>query len=89
MPKNKKRTWDDHYELLEYIAQHSTKDAAAHFSELEGKEVTVNAIRQRIYAAAHQIKEVQAKLNKIRTLQRISARVRKLTTVGTLEEETD
>lgn len=89
MPRFKKRSWDDHITLLEYIATHTTKAAAIHFTKLEKKDVTVNAVRQRLYSAAKQIKEVQEKLNKVRTLQRISPRVRKLTTIGSVPEDED
>lgn len=79
MPKYKKRTWREHTELLEFLSNHSVKEAAVQWG------LTDAAIRSWLYSLRKNIAETQTALNRIRTLQRISARVRKFTTIGTLE----
>jgi len=81
MPKQRKRTWKDHLELLEYLANHDVKDAAQHF------KISEPAVRTWLYKLRRQLKEEQASINRIRTLQRVSARVRKLTTPGEVPKE--
>lgn len=77
----KARTWKEHTELLEFIMDHTFKETATHF------KISEAAIRSWKYRLVNQIAETQTALNRIRTLQRISPRVRKLTTKGTIEEE--
>lgn len=80
MPKKKKRSWKDHAALLEFLVDHDVKDAAAQFG------ISQEAVRTWLYKLRHQLRDEQAAINKIRTLQRISARVRKLTTCGEVPE---
>ena len=77
----KARTWKEHMELLEYLTDHTFKEAAPHF------KVSEPAIRSWLHRLVNQIVESQAALNRVRNLQKISARVRKLTTKGTIPEE--
>lgn len=81
MPKRKKRTWPEHQALLEYLVDHSLKEAAQHFS------VTEAAVRTWLYKLRHNLRQEQAAINQIRTLQRISPRVRKLTTCGGVPDQ--
>ncbi len=80
MPKKKKRSWKDHADLLEFLIDHDVKDAAAHFG------ISQDAVRTWLYKLRYQLRDEQAAINKIRTLQRISPRVRKLTTCGKVPE---
>jgi hypothetical protein len=81
MPQKKKLTWEDHQKLLEYLSDHSVKQASHQFKLTEG------AIRNRLYTIRNRLSHEQAAINRIRTLQRISARVRKYTTKGSIEPE--
>ena len=83
MPKKKKLTWADHTQLLEYLVDHTVKSASAQFGITEG------AVRNRLYNIRKKLQAEQAAINRIRTLQRISPRIRKLTVIGgvPLDEE--
>lgn len=81
MPKKKKRTWQEHAALLEFLIDHTIKEAATHFNKSEA------AIRTWLYTLRKIIVTEQAALNRIRNLQKISARVRKYTTSGAIREE--
>lgn len=81
MPQKKKLTWQDHQQLLEYLIDHSVKQASQQFKLTEG------AIRNRLYTIRNKLSEEQAAINRIRTLQRISPRIRKYTTKGTIAPE--
>jgi hypothetical protein len=81
MPKRKKLTWQDHYELLLYLVDHSVKQAAGHFGLTEG------AVRNRLYNIRKKLQQTQAAINKIRNLQSISTRIRKFTTIGGVPED--
>lgn len=81
MPKMKKRTWEEHTALLEYLVDHTVKEAATHFNKTEA------AIGTWIYTLRKNLVTEQAAINRIRTLQRISARVRKYTTSGKIKDE--
>jgi len=80
MPKQRKRTWKNHLELLEYLADHDVKDAAQRF------KISEPAVRTWLYKLRRQLKEEQASINRIRALQKRSPRVRKLTTPGAVPE---
>lgn len=90
MPKFKKRTWAEHIELLEFLVNHTVKEAATHFQKLGNiKTDSKNpeaSIRTWLYTLRKNLAGEQAAINKIRTLQRISTRVRKFTTIGSLEQ---
>lgn len=77
----KKRTWEEHTALLEYLVNHQVKEAAAHFNKTEA------AIGTWLYTLRKNLVTEQAAINRIRTLQRISTRVRKYTTSGAIREE--
>lgn len=79
MPQKKKLTWADHQTLLEYLVDHDVKTASIHFKLSEG------TIRNRLYNIRKKLGEEQTALNRIRTLQRISPRIRKYTTSGRIE----
>lgn len=85
MAQKKKLSWKDHQTLLEFLVSHDVKQASQHFKISEG------AIRNRLYNIRKQLSETQAALNKIRTLQRVSPRIRKYTTQGKIvpDEESD
>ena len=87
MPKYKKQTWAAKLNLLEYLASHTYKQAADAFSKTEGRPISEAALRTRTNKISHEIKEMQTTMNRVRTLQRVSPRIRKLTTVGTIEDE--
>jgi len=76
MAKQKKLTWADHQTLLEYLMDHSVKQTALQFKVSEG------GIRNRLYNIRKKLQAEQTAINRIRTLQRISPRIRKLTTFG-------
>jgi hypothetical protein len=80
MPQKKKLTWQDHQQLLEYLIDHSVKQASLKFKLSEG------AIRNRLYTIRNRLSDEQTAINRIRTLQRISPRVRKYTTKGSITE---
>lgn len=90
MPKFKKRTWNNHIELLEFLVNHTVKEAATNFQKLgQIKTDSKNpeaSVRTWLYTIRKQLAEEQAAINRIRTLQRISTRVRKFTTIGSLEQ---
>jgi len=77
----KKYTDEDELKLLDYLMHHSIKDASVLFKISEG------ACRQWLYRIRKKIMAGQAYLNRIRTMQRISSRVRKLTTSADYEPE--
>jgi len=81
MPKNKKRTWEDHMKLLEYLVDHTVKEAATYFGKTEA------AIGTWLYTIRKNLTLEQTALNRIRNLQKISARVRKYTTSGAIRDE--
>jgi hypothetical protein len=81
MAKQKKLTWEDHTQLLEYLLDHSLKQASLKF------DITEGAIRNRLYNIRKKLQAEQAAINRIRTLQRISPRIRKMTTIGGVPEE--
>ncbi len=82
VPKPKQRNLNsaDHLHLLELLADHEIKDMAIalHISE--------SAVRGRIYRLRKHISVTQTFLNRVRTLQRNSRRVRKFTTLGSIPE---
>lgn len=86
MPKFKKLCLGDYLELFEYLKDHTFKEAAAHFSKREGRPVSEGAVRSRSSRGAKAFAEAQTELNKLRTLQRISRRIRKITTLGAIEK---
>jgi hypothetical protein len=59
---------------------HDVKDAAVQCG------IRQEAVRTWLYKLRHQLRDEQSAINKIRTLQRISPRVRKLTTCGEVPE---
>lgn len=77
----KARTWKEHMELLEYLTDHPIKSASTQF------HISEPAVRSWLYRLTNQIAETQAALNRIRNLQSRSARIRKLTTKGTIPKE--
>jgi hypothetical protein len=83
MSKKRKLTWEDHTQLLEYLVDHTVKSAATKFGITEG------AVRNRLYNIRKKLQAEQAALNRIRTLQRISPRIRKLTSIGGVPVEDD
>lgn len=77
-------------ELFTFLADHSVKQAALEFNGKYNEKVWTDpegAIRAWIYRARLRIKRFQSHLNKIYALQKRSARVRKLTISGALENE--
>ena len=80
MPQKKKLSWKDHTQLLEYLTEHSVKSAAIHFKLSQG------AIRNRLHNIRVKLQDTQTALNRIRILQKISPRIRKLTTIGGVPE---
>lgn len=83
--RKKKRTHADDLALLEYLMHHEVKEAAPQFQTSEAAiRAWLNRLRKRIV-------KLQSYLNQIRTYQRISPRIRKLTSIGgvpqTIEEE--
>lgn len=79
----KRRTQKEDLELLEYLQSHEIKDAAIKF------HMTEAAIRQWLHRLRFRINKLQGYLNRIRALQKNSSRIRKLTSVGLVPEQTD
>lgn len=87
MPKKKKRTWEDHMKLLEYLIDHTIKEAATYFGKNQNWKNGEAVIGTWIYTIRKNLTLEQTALNRIRNLQKISARVRKYTTSGAIKEE--
>jgi polyribonucleotide nucleotidyltransferase len=81
----KKRTLEDDLALLEYLQQHEVKEASVQFKTSEA------AIRAWLSRLRKRIVRLQIFLNRVRTMQRISPRIRKLSSIGGVppEEEED
>jgi len=80
MPK-KKRTLEDDLRLLEYLQNHEVKEAATQFNISEAAiRAWLNRLRKRIV-------RLQTFLNRVRTMQRISSRIRKLSSIGGVPPE--
>jgi len=76
-------------ELLEYMADHSVKQAALEFPKRWGKqwEDSEGAIRGHLHRIRTRIMRFQYYLNHIYSLGKRSPRVRKLTISGALDNE--
>ena len=79
----KKRTLEDDLNLLEYLQNHEIKEAAMQF------HTTEPAIRAWLHRLRKRIVRLQTFLNRVRTLQRISSRIRKLSSLGSVPEEAE
>ena len=77
----KKRTLEDDLSLLEYLQNHQVKEAAVQY------KTTEPAIRAWLNRLRKRIVRLQIFLNKVRTMQRISPRIRKLTSIGGVPPE--
>ena len=80
MPK-KKRTLEDDLALLEYLQHHQVKEASVQFSASEP------AIRAWLSRLRKRIVRLQTFLNRVRTMQRISPRIRKLSCIGGVPQD--
>lgn len=78
---HKKRTWTEDLEIIRYLDDHDVKDTAQHFKTTEG------AIRAWLHRIRKRIGLLQGWLNTVRSLQKSSPRIRKLTTDGSISEE--
>jgi transposase len=77
----KRRTLEDDLALLEYLQNHEVKEAAPQFKTSEAAiRAWLNRLRKRIV-------RLQTFLNRVRTLQRISPRIRKLSSIGGVPSE--
>jgi hypothetical protein len=77
----KKRTLEDDLLLLEYLRNHQVKEAAPQFKTSEAAiRAWLNRLRKRIV-------KMQTFLNQVRTLQRVSPRIRKLSSIGGVPPE--
>ena len=77
MPR-KKRTWDECIEILAYLEQHDMRDAAQQF------HMTIGALNSWLFRLRRRITQTQTKLNMIRSMQKRSPRIRKITTDGSI-----
>ena len=76
----KARTEQENLEFLEQLVHQDMKDAARHF------KISESAARSWLYRLRKQIVTQQIYLNRIRSLQKMSPRVRKFTTMGSIPE---
>lgn len=74
--RKKQRNLADDLKLLEYLVNHEVKQAATEFNTTEP------AIRAWLYRLRKRLTKLQTFLNRVRTLQRISPRIRKITVSG-------
>ena len=79
--KNHKRTWTEDLDIIRYLEHHDVKDAALQFKTSEA------AIRSWLHRIRRRIGRMQGWLNSVRSLQKRSPRVRKLTTDGSISTE--
>lgn len=83
MPIKKKITWKEQTELCELLMSNEIKVVAQKLG------ITVGAVYNRLNTLRDTLEETQASINRIRTLQRISPRVRKFTTKGNLRKDAE
>lgn len=79
--ERKKRTLEDDLALLEYLQNHEIKEAAVHY------QISEAAIRAWLHRLRKRIVRLQIFLNRVRTMQRISSRIRKLSSIGEVPPE--
>lgn len=77
------KTDKDLLEFLELCANKELKDVAAMLG------ISYDAVKQRLQRGRDKIVDYQTFLNRVRGLQKRNPRFRKLTTKGSLPEETD
>jgi len=81
----KKRTLDDDLKLLEFLVDHDVKDVGRKFTMANGRPMTETAARSWLYRIRKRISRLNLFVGRLRTLQRNSPRIRKLTTDGSVE----
>lgn len=84
----KRRTLEDDLKLLEFLVDHDVKDVGQFFKMPDGRPMTEGAARSWLYRIRKRISRLNMFTGRLRTLQRISPRIRKLTTDGAVERET-
>jgi len=83
----KKRTLEDDLILLEFLVDHDVKDVGQKFRMANGQPLTETAARSWLYRVRKRISRINRFTGRLRTLQRISPRIRKLTTDGSVNRE--
>jgi transposase len=76
----KKRTLQEDLNLLEYLAEHTVKDAAAKYG------VTAPSIRMWLNRYRKRLSKLESYLARVHALQKRSARIKKFTTIGSVPE---
>lgn len=83
----RKRTLEDDLNLLEFLVDHDVKDVGQRFKMNDGRPMTETAARSWLYRVRKRISRINTFTGRLRTLQRISPRIRKLTTDGSVTRE--
>jgi hypothetical protein len=86
----KDRDFKDIIQFLQFVKEHDIKDAAmSGFKMRNGKPLTESAARSWLFRIRKLNSQIDSYVGALRTLQRISPRVRKLTTAGNVRETED